>query len=693
VPDNLTVTIGADTSKARGELKLLQAELTNLGKQINAAVNAGDTARAKGLSETFGVMKDRAVVLDRSLKDLGRTGSRAFNEVGRAATEADERINITARSMGKIFKQLQSLRGGGSLIGSFVGGGVGGAAGFSVSNVITTLIDKFDELAKTMREIRDLARETGQKPLMVQGFQELAKESGKSAEAANKFLSGVSATIAKVATETPDATKSMTQNFATFGNTTVQVMRGGETAVRDFSDALAILQVDKEKLRKLPADKQIEALGAAFQRAEKNAKQLRLSEIQLNEISKSVFGVPAADADEFINLLSKRDAKIKELAASQRGATKPTLDTIDQTAGAWEKLSQQVQESWAAITKNTAEGQASVARGMADFLKNLPQTLMTVLRTGGTVKVFDPIKEEANTLPSFFDNLLSQIGGIFKSKEKEFYFPLEPIKEDANKLVPFFKELTATVGSIWKGFWQGASKEADTAMAKIGAAIGSKVAASAMPSVKYGPGTGDTGGYGPSSLGGAGYGPGSFPTQSILPGTADYQAPPPKMVSFAGIERGAQYTRSAAESAADAAAASQSAAEASAMAVNSWVDPSYRYAEGGMVHGPGTPTSDSVTARLSAGEFVMRAAAVQRWGPQFMQALNGIGGRMPSRGIPSFAGGGMVTAGGHGGAVVNLVFNGNSFALRADNAIVGGLTREARRAGMLSAGKPAGVFQ
>lgn len=59
------------------------------------------------------------------------------------------------------------------------------------------------------------------------------------------------------------------------------------------------------------------------------------------------------------------------------------------------------------------------------------------------------------------------------------------------------------------------------------------------------------------------------------------------------------------------------------------------FATGGHIQGPGSKTSDSILARLSHGEFVMRAAAVDKYGPQFMQAINE--GRMPG-----FASGGMV---------------------------------------------------
>jgi len=118
-------------------------------------------------------------------------------------------------------------------------------------------------------------------------------------------------------------------------------------------------------------------------------------------------------------------------------------------------------------------------------------------------------------------------------------------------------------------------------------------------------------------------------------------------------------------------------------------------ATGGMVTGPGSGTSDSILARLSNGEFVMRAAAVQRWGPRFMAALNGLQNPFGYAGgglVPRFATGGLVTARTADGAIVNLHFPGGSFALRGDKAVVGSLTREARRAGMLSAGRLAGAL-
>lgn len=70
------------------------------------------------------------------------------------------------------------------------------------------------------------------------------------------------------------------------------------------------------------------------------------------------------------------------------------------------------------------------------------------------------------------------------------------------------------------------------------------------------------------------------------------------------------------------------------------------HADGGLVVGEGTGTSDSILRRLSNGEFVLRAAAVKHWGTGFLSDLNamrqpqlaysfdgGLGDRGNSRGV------------------------------------------------------------
>jgi hypothetical protein len=71
-----------------------------------------------------------------------------------------------------------------------------------------------------------------------------------------------------------------------------------------------------------------------------------------------------------------------------------------------------------------------------------------------------------------------------------------------------------------------------------------------------------------------------------------------------------------------------------------------KFAAGGLVSGAGTTTSDSIPARLSAGEYVVRAAAVRQVGVAFLDSLNGLStwerGPQFKGGALAFAAGGLV---------------------------------------------------
>ncbi|WP_414451291.1 tape measure protein [Burkholderia sp. 22PA0099] len=82
-------------------------------------------------------------------------------------------------------------------------------------------------------------------------------------------------------------------------------------------------------------------------------------------------------------------------------------------------------------------------------------------------------------------------------------------------------------------------------------------------------------------------------------------------------------------------------------------------ASGGIVRGAGTATSDSIDAKLSDGEFVVRAAAVQRPGVRgLLERINGQGmGAAVSSGFARFASGGFVGGGGAAGAAGGLALS------------------------------------
>lgn len=65
------------------------------------------------------------------------------------------------------------------------------------------------------------------------------------------------------------------------------------------------------------------------------------------------------------------------------------------------------------------------------------------------------------------------------------------------------------------------------------------------------------------------------------------------------------------------------------------------YANGGHVRGPGTGTSDSIYTRLSNGEFVVRASAVDAFGVDKLHTINKMGGAQAPAAMGGFAAGGL----------------------------------------------------
>jgi hypothetical protein len=125
------------------------------------------------------------------------------------------------------------------------------------------------------------------------------------------------------------------------------------------------------------------------------------------------------------------------------------------------------------------------------------------------------------------------------------------------------------------------------------------------------------------------------------------------------------------------------------------------FARGGspdLIRGPGTSTSDSILARLSNNEFVMRAKAVGKYGVDFMRAVNEGRFKMPKFNMgglnvigppisrPSFADGGPVN-GGSSLRPLSLTILGETFKGlmapedTADRMVQFAIAKNARRAG------------
>lgn len=106
------------------------------------------------------------------------------------------------------------------------------------------------------------------------------------------------------------------------------------------------------------------------------------------------------------------------------------------------------------------------------------------------------------------------------------------------------------------------------------------------------------------------------------------------------------------------------------------------FAYGGLLRGPGSGTSDSILARVSNGEFVQRAAAVEHYGVAFMERLNRLQ-------VPRFSAGGLVERvrvrepAGVSSTTINLTLPGvGTFPVSAEAGVADDLTRGIQRAAL-----------
>ncbi|CAM5321548.1 hypothetical protein [Thauera mechernichensis] len=115
--------------------------------------------------------------------------------------------------------------------------------------------------------------------------------------------------------------------------------------------------------------------------------------------------------------------------------------------------------------------------------------------------------------------------------------------------------------------------------------------------------------------------------------------------------------------------------------------PEGSFATGGLIRGRGTGTSDSILARISNGEYVIRAAAVQHYGADFFDRINAM--------LPKYATGGVVgnfttprlgpTAGAATAAGTPVVLNwpdGTSSRMTAEASVADEIVRVFQRASL-----------
>jgi len=626
VPDNLGVTFKADASKLLGQIKLVGAELKNLGKQIDAAVKTGDVARAGELTQQYGKMQVTLNGLNKTAADTGVIVSRSFNNIAGASQKVTRGFEDIARS-GQGFRRLvgqfssieQGLGSIGSILGGLAGGFAGAFAGQAVGQAISYMLDSLDKLSQKLTQLQDAARQFGQRPIDVQAFQEMAGKAGRSLEDGAKLIAGagkiVEEAFAKMAG--PGDIIKIQQGadglFHTFKN--------GVEVVKDLNSPLEVLHLNLNKFKNA-ADPVRSATAALLGSFVEFANKWGVESAKVNKLSKEMFkDLPAATV---LQILGKNfgdiDATIRELEAAARGAT-PALNALNQALIA----SRNARDT--ALSEAFAPTQQAFAR-LQISINNWITTGLPALQKA----IGDAFSQGLSNASQNFSNWLQAIQAGLDNAQQNFTNWGQSLSgafsEGLSNALQNFTDWGTAIKSLFDQVWAGMLEGWNTFWQSVGALASS---------------------------------------------TLDW------------ISRKAQQIAQAIRDA---------ASGLNPFAGGMPASPASGMASGGMVRGPGTGTSDSVLARLSAGEYVMRARAVDHWGPRFMASLNALrspsgfagGGLvMPRHALPHFADGGLVAAGA-GGTPVHLHLGGHSFALSGAGGVVSALVTEAHRHKIRSAG-------
>jgi hypothetical protein len=246
VSDNLSVSISADTSKARAEIDLLNAKIRSLRKEVRSA---SDEAQKSG------TITPRLAQARASL-DVAERQLAAYNRTGRETT----RTNIAmSASFDGLVRQVGNLA---RATGLAIPGLKAMRAGF-LALVGVEILRGLQSVTESITQIVDLAKQTGGTTEGIQVLTKAIVETGGHAEDATaiyqkmgQIWQGVQKqaletgnTLGKGAQVLRGGVKDATNEITSFGNSLVTVLRPGQAGGTDFSSIFTALKIDPKAIK------------------------------------------------------------------------------------------------------------------------------------------------------------------------------------------------------------------------------------------------------------------------------------------------------------------------------------------------------------------------------------------------------------------------------------------------------------
>lgn len=461
MPDNLSISIGADTSKLRADLAVAQAQLREFSKELRTAASeslkGGEDTGIRELAAQYEEAKGKVGELGAALRGAHRvvgnkepfnTGLTAIRELRTGFVEFGRALTEMADKIFPHFKEVLAL---------------------SLAGAATELGHLTHAAAENVNNLEDVASAAGVSTQTLEALRQVFAGSGISAEEADKAILRFSKSVGLARREQGDANNLIDSGVkvlrghaeasgqAAAGATVLRgaisgltgpsegaatVLRGGEKATTDFSNAFNALKIDLSAFPKTEAGLLLalqeyakrldgitdqsqkaalasEVFGKAFGRVIPGIKELNKT---LPEAMKQIQGSGTSvghetqeQAKAFLASLSIVEGSIKRLrdiVFNDIGvAIKPAFDALNQfisdNAGTIKRWAKDVGESLAAVVRDfIALGEGGEIK--TPFVQGLVATFRT-LRDD----IFPTVKEAFLGLLAIFEGAAQVINSIF----------------------------------------------------------------------------------------------------------------------------------------------------------------------------------------------------------------------------------------------------------------------------------------
>lgn len=613
---NLDLSISANSGKLKADLEIAKQVLKEFGKEVTAAAREV----AKGTGDP-----NRVQQLTRQWEQQGAVVRQLSGEYRKLSGDVDNTAQSfrgmlrEGRGMRRLATEIAGLSGGisgiTSLLGGLGGGFVGAFAGAAVGKALDFMLKGLASMSEALTKLQNQALQSGLPPIAMQAIGEAAKKVGLDAEVGTKSLETFSKTLDALRAK-PDPTIQIVNGMAMV----VPQIQKGASVTRDWSDSLAALGINFRKFPDTPQGK-IDAYRAAIEKA--LALEARFPS-QINRLSQDLFGAPIAVIRAMAGDIDKLNELIVKLMNAARGAGDPILQQLGQLKTAQGQVSTAFQELTAGYQRWLLASQTAANQWLASVLQNWPKSFAAALANmqanlSNWWNAAGPlIQAGLNNAAQNFTNWGNSIDATLTKLSDSFVkWGGETLTAALNNAAQNFTNWGQAIAGVFNTLWSTLTDGFNSFWNSL-----TQTASAALDGL------------------------------------------------LQKVTAVVDYVKSA--------IASIGSAIGTAAAAGAPVGPG-GFASGGAVRGPGTATSDSILARLSNGEFVMRAAAVQHWGAGMLAAMN-------SAGTPRFADGGLVAAGGGTGRAVHLHLGGHEFALSGAGNVVDALVTESHRQRMRSGG-------